>query len=71
MNTPQEFNDQHQLDPSTGANAIDPDLKRRAMYYLREAERAMHTYACSCELGEERNKAFDVYENIRTATQVR
>lgn len=31
------------------------------------AEKAWHEYAGLCEVGPERSRAFDIYENIRTA----
>ncbi len=46
------------------------NLKQRALATLEEATRLMHQYATDCELGREREKAFDVYENMRTATRV-
>lgn len=42
-------------------------LSNKAFAALRLAERAMHKYAASLPLGEEREKAFVIYENVRTA----
>ena len=33
------------------------------------AESAWYAYACLCDVGAERTRAFEVYENIRTATR--
>lgn len=46
------------------------ELKRIALEKHREAEKAMYNYAKECN-GIERMEAFEVYENIRTATRVR
>lgn len=46
------------------------ELKRIALEKHREAEKAMYAYAIECD-GVERVKAFEAYENIRTATRVR
>lgn len=45
-------------------------LKKTALDKLREAEIAMHDYARECDVGDERTKAFEVYERIRTATRL-
>lgn len=45
-------------------------LKNTAFSALREAEVKMHTYACELEIGEERTKAFEIFENIRNAARV-
>lgn len=37
---------------------------------MREAEKAAHEYARECDLGNERNKAFEIYDNIRLAGRV-
>lgn len=42
-------------------------LKHQALDALREAEAKMYAYACELDLGEERTRAFEVYENIRNA----
>lgn len=44
--------------------------KEEAIKQITKAEKAIYEYACFCEVGEERTKAFQVYENIRTATAV-
>lgn len=52
------------------AEAVSAEqLKRDALDRLKGAERKMHEYAASCEVGEEREKAFEVYERIRVATR--
>jgi len=42
-------------------------LKNDAVIALKSAERLMHKYAAACEVGPERIKAFEVFDNIRTA----
>lgn len=37
---------------------------------MREAEKAAYAYACEVDVGLEREKAFEIYENIRTAGRV-
>jgi len=34
-----------------------------------EAEKAAYAYFCACEIGDERLKASEIYERIRTATR--
>lgn len=46
------------------------ELKRIGLEKPHEAEKAMYAYAKECD-GIERMEAFEVYENIRTATRVR
>lgn len=41
-----------------------PELKQTAFAKLREAEKALHEYACACDVGPERTKAFDLYEIV-------
>lgn len=36
----------------------------------RAAESAAHKYAIACPLGAAREKAFEIFENIRVATRV-
>jgi hypothetical protein len=45
-------------------------LKDSAFSALRVAEKRMHAYACELEVGDERTKAFEIYENIRNAARV-
>lgn len=44
--------------------------KTVAQEKLREAEKAWYEYFCMCEVGDERTRAADVYENVRTATRI-
>lgn len=37
---------------------------------IREAEKAAYEYFCACPVGRERERAHDVYENVRTAMRV-
>lgn len=46
------------------------ELKRKRDVLMREAEQAAYEYFKECEVGEEREKAHDVYENLRTAGRV-
>lgn len=43
-------------------------LRLNAFAKLEEARSAMHSYATECEVGPERTRAFDVYENLRRAS---
>lgn len=63
----QQLNDEAEsLDDPVGSTAP----LRDAMYgAVRSAERAAHAYAASCEVGEERTWAFEVFERIRLATR--
>lgn len=45
-------------------------LKAQALEKLREAEKLMYDYFCACDIGPERTRAHEVYENIRNATRV-
>ena len=45
-------------------------LKNAAFASLRDAESRMHKYASALEVGEERTKAFEIFENIRNAARV-
>lgn len=49
---------------------VDNNPKEAAFAALREAERKMYAYFISCDLGDERIKAAEVFENIRTAARV-
>ena len=41
-----------------------------AIEKLREAEKAWYKYFCLCEVGPDRERASQVYENVRTATRL-
>lgn len=45
-------------------------LREERNKLIRDAEQAAHHYACQCEFGKEREKAFEIYENIRTSQRV-
>jgi hypothetical protein len=45
-------------------------LKRIAQESLKEAEARAYEYATSLDVGGERIKAFEIYENIRKAAAV-
>lgn len=45
-------------------------LKNAAFAALRDAEKRMHAYARELEVGDERTKAFEIFENIRNAARV-
>jgi hypothetical protein len=45
-------------------------LKRDMLDKHRAAERAAYAYFGACPVGDERIRASEVYENIRTATRV-
>jgi len=46
-----------------------PTLREEMLEAVRNAERAAHAYAASCDLGEERVWAFTVFERIRNSTR--
>lgn len=50
--------------------STNPILKQALLDAIKTAERAAYQYAVCCPLGEERERAFEVYENIRTAIRV-
>lgn len=45
-------------------------LRTDASAKLREAEKAWYALACALPVGRDRERAFDVYENVRTAPRV-
>ncbi len=45
-------------------------LKQEALAKIREAEKAAYAWACECDVGAERVRAFEIYDNVRTATRV-
>lgn len=45
-------------------------LRDSAFSALRTAEKRMHAYACELDVGPERTKAFEIFENIRNASRV-
>lgn len=45
-------------------------LRNAAIDKLRDAEKAAYAYFCACPVGRERERAADVYENIRNAARV-
>jgi len=45
-------------------------IKELAFEALADAERKMYKYATCCDIGDERTRAFEIYENIRTASRV-
>jgi hypothetical protein len=46
------------------------ELKAKRNQLMREAEKAAYTYFCECEVGREREKAHEIYENILNAGRV-
>ena len=44
--------------------------KNDVLKAIRHAEMTAHVYALNCEIGPEREQAFNVFENVRTAAQV-
>lgn len=45
-------------------------LKHEAYEAHKKAEQKFHAYACELPIGKDREKAFEIYENIRLATRV-
>jgi predicted SprT family Zn-dependent metalloprotease len=37
---------------------------------IAEAEKAAYAYFCECEVGQERIRASDIYDNVRTALRI-
>lgn len=46
------------------------ELKRKRDELMRQAERAAYEYFCECEIGNERIKAHDIYDNLLNAGRV-
>lgn len=46
------------------------DARKFAHEALNEAERAWYAYAGMCDVGPDRTRAFEVYENVRHARRV-
>ncbi|MBY0237898.1 MAG: hypothetical protein K2X55_01140 [Burkholderiaceae bacterium] len=46
------------------------ELKRKRNAAIDAAERAAYEYFTTCNIGQERCRAADVYENVRTALRV-
>lgn len=46
------------------------ELKVDMLAKIREAEKAAYAYFCECEVGPERIRAHDVYENLLYAMRV-
>jgi hypothetical protein len=44
--------------------------KEDAHLKLDAAEKAWHTYAALCDVGRERERAFEIFESVRTARRV-
>lgn len=61
-------------DPKNPAQATEAQrielAREKAHKALNAAESAWHEFAALCEVGEERTRAFDVYENVRTARRL-
>jgi hypothetical protein len=49
---------------------VTEDLKQDFISKRQSAEEAAYKYCCSCEIGEEREQAFEIYERIRNATRI-
>lgn len=45
------------------------DLRILAVAHHQQAEKSVYEYACACDLGPEREYAFQVYERIRLAAR--
>jgi hypothetical protein len=54
---------------ATENEQVIEDLKGAAFASLQDAEKRMYKYACPLDVGEEREKAFEIYENIRNAAR--
>lgn len=45
-------------------------MKQDALESLQVAITKLHNYACACEVGNERTRAFEIYQNARVAARV-
>lgn len=45
-------------------------LKAERNRLMQEAVSAAYKYCCECEVGREREKAFEIYDNLRNAGRV-
>ena len=45
-------------------------LKEDAFNAHDNAVSLLHKYACACPLGDERIRAFEIYQNVRVAVRV-
>ena len=57
-------------DTSAGRNEHIVMLRKDAQEKLAKAENAWFVYAAECDLSDERERAFNVAENVRTAQRV-
>jgi hypothetical protein len=46
------------------------ELKQKRDEAIRTAEKAAYAYFCECAVGQERIRAGDIYDNLRTAQRV-
>ena len=58
------------LMPQNADTEVLEQAKRNAQIALKQAEKAYHNYASLCEIGDEREMAFMIFENIRNAGKV-
>ncbi|WP_415912483.1 hypothetical protein [Neptuniibacter sp. QD37_11] len=63
-----ELSEQAQPAEPSGEEKLEA-LKNDAHAKLTDAEQAWHAYACECDIGPARVRAFDTYENIRVASR--
>jgi hypothetical protein len=56
--------------PSEQAQAQLAEARKAAHDALTAAERAWYAYAGLCDVGPDRTRAFEVYENVRHARRV-
>ena len=45
-------------------------MRDEANQFLEVAEKAWYKYACSLPIGQDRERAFEIYENVRTAQRI-
>ena len=73
-----EFSKQDEIDQlraelekvKNGVEVADISLRQTMLTKHQEAMTAAHAYFCSCELGPERIRVAEIYENMRVATRV-
>ena len=49
---------------------LTESLKQDFLEKRQEAEKAAYAYCCSCEIGREREQAFEIYERVRNAIRL-
>lgn len=59
-----------ELESFAAKDQTAPSKREQLLAQLRETEKLAHEYFSDCDLGQERIAAYEIYENVRTATRV-